>query len=193
MTLLHNFVIYVIKKMIISLIVLLIIYVHAEKTVMADEIDEYAVKAAFTFNFISFIQWPETSFAGNTAPPYRIGFMGDILVAKRFNALNKKNNGTRTIHVRRLSTPEDCRECDIVFISRDIDRKISEKLLLKLKGKPVLTIGETKEFIKLGGVINFFSKNDRLQFEINPGAAKKQGLKLSSRLLNLAVIVGEQK
>jgi len=38
-------------------------------------------------------------------------------------------------------------------------------------------------------VINFFSKGNRLHFEINTRAAEKQGLKLSSRLLKLAVIV----
>jgi hypothetical protein len=53
----------------------------------------------------------------------------------------------------------------------------------------VLIIGETPYFARIGGVINFISKNGRLHFEINPQEAERHGLKISSRVLQLATIV----
>jgi hypothetical protein len=194
-----NNVIHVPNKLLALFIALFILWTGSKETVMAREVDEYAVKAAFAFNFVRFVQWPDTSFA-DAADPCEVCFMGDERVAKQFNkvakqfnAVNGKKKGARTISVRRLSSEKDYQACEIVFISRDIDRSILSEIISKAKGKPVLTISEINGFAALGGGINFFSKDNRLQFEINPGVVKTQGLKLSSRLLKLAVIVGGEE
>ncbi len=173
-------------------IVLVLFFPCTDKKIMAEEVKEYAVKVAFVFNFTKFIHWPENSFKNNKSA-YQLYFIGNNDVAKEFNKLNGKSNGQKMIYVHRLSFDETCRKCDILFISRDMDRLTLKKIISRLKGKPILTIGETEEFTKLGGVISFFLKNDRLHFKINTSAAKKQGLKLSSRLLRLAVIVDGRK
>ena len=187
-----NTAIHRIKKTIVLFIALILLCIQTNKSALAEEVEEYAVKAAFAFNFIRFVQWPETSFANDT-DPYQLCFLGDAAVTRQFNILNNKKIETRTLYVHPLSSEKDCEGCDIIFISRDIDRSISENIISKVKGKPILTIGESEGFTKLGGVINFFSKDARLQFEINPSAAKNQGLKPSSRLLKLAVIVDSQE
>ena len=79
-----------------------------------------------------------------------------------------------------------------MFISKSIDPAALVDTLAAVKGKQVLTIGETKNFIKSGGVINLFNRNGRLFFEINGATARQQQLKLSSRLLKLAIIVGDK-
>jgi len=185
-----NTIIHLIKKTIILFVALIGFCIHTNESVMAGEVEEYAVKAAFTFNFVQFVQWPETSFTNDT-DPYHLCLIGDTTIVERFSAINGKKIGARTIYVHRLSSEseKECEECDIIFISRNTDRSISEKIISKVEKKPVLTIGETKGFTKLGGMINFFSKDGRLQFEINTSATKNKGLKISSRLLKLAVIV----
>lgn len=172
-----------------TLIMLFILFfLSAGSGALAETRKEYAVKAAFVYNFMKFIQWPDNTFPNETAP-YRLCFTGDSVVAEQFNTLNGKMNGNRPIHVRRLNPWEECRDCDLLFISRKTGRDTSAKFLRQLKGKPVLTIGESKGFAHSGGIINFFTKGDHLQFEINPEAARHQGFKLSSRLLKLAIIV----
>ena len=180
------------NKMLIFFIVLLLLLSCADTKIMAGEVKEYAVKAAFVFNFTKFIHWPENSFKNNKSS-YHLCFIGNNTVAREFNKLNGKYNGRKMIDVHRLSPDEKCRKCDIIFISRDMNRMAVKKIISRLKGKPVLTIGETEEFTKLGGVISFFIENDRLHFKINISAAEKQGLKFSSRLLRLAVIVDGSK
>lgn len=172
----------------LALFTALVLFWLPANTLLAQEVEEYAVKAAFTFNFIRFTQWPDTAFKTDT-DPFQLCFTGNSRVAREFNTLDEKSTGTRAIRVRELTSPDPCQECNAVFISQDTDPSLSKEILLKTKGLPVLTIGETKGFTTQGGVINFFSKQDRLQFEIYAQASKNQGLTLSSRLLNLAVIV----
>ncbi len=187
-----DFIMHVISKMIVLFIVLSIFNTFIDQNVMADEVEEYAVKAAFVFNFAKFIQWPKTSFSDNNSP-YQLCFIGGNAVAQQFKKFNGARDGTRTIDVHHLLSPQQCKKCNIIFISRDTSPLMLKKIISKVSGKPVLTIGETKKFTELGGVINFFLKNNRLHFEINTNAAEKQGLKMSSRLLDLAVIVDGQK
>ena len=54
---------------------------------------------------------------------------------------------------------------------------------------PILTVGETPRFIEQGGIVNFFLENGKVRFEINRSAAERSGLRISSRLLQLAKIV----
>jgi hypothetical protein len=66
-------------------------------------------------------------------------------------------------------------------------------LLRKAGSLPVLTIGEHDGFAAAGGVIGFVVRDDRVQFEINPDAASRADLKVSSRLLQLATIVRDAR
>jgi len=43
-----------------------------------------------------------------------------------------------------------------------------------------LTGRDRKDFIEQGRTINFVLENDRVQFEVNPKAADRAGLKISS-------------
>jgi hypothetical protein len=56
-----------------------------------------------------------------------------------------------------------------------------------LRGASVLTVSETPEFIGAGGMINFMLEANKIRFQINDEAAKKAGLKISSKLLSLAI------
>jgi hypothetical protein len=52
-----------------------------------------------------------------------------------------------------------------------------------------LTVGETEGFAVQGGIINLTVEEDKVHFEINPVAAERAGLKISSKLLSMAKIV----
>jgi hypothetical protein len=55
------------------------------------------------------------------------------------------------------------------------------------RGASVLTIGETQNFLAEGGIIRFVMDGARVRFEINPEAAARENLRISSRLLRLAL------
>ena len=70
-------------------------------------------------------------------------------------------------------------------------RRASAATLDELKGAPVLTVGDGDDFARNGGMIGLFVEDGRMRFAINPDAAHRAGLRLSSQLLKLAKIVKE--
>ena len=78
--------------------------------------------------------------------------------------------------------------CHILFISSSEEGNLS-KILEALKNLSILTVGEMKQFVESGGMINFTLVEDKVRFEINLGSAKKVNLKINPKLLKLAVSV----
>jgi hypothetical protein len=83
-------------------------------------------------------------------------------------------------------------DSQVVFISRHTPLEQALQILNSIGDRPVLTIGEVKNFSRAGGIIQFFTRDDYLHFEINIKNAEAHQLKFSSRLLKLAVIVDEK-
>ena len=55
-----------------------------------------------------------------------------------------------------------------------------------LKDTNTLTVGETQNFMRRGGIINFIIVENRVRFEINLIAAERAGITISAKLLQLA-------
>ncbi|MDB4642743.1 YfiR family protein, partial [Verrucomicrobia bacterium] len=62
-----------------------------------------------------------------------------------------------------------------------------------LKEKPILTVGESEDFVVNGGVISIIKENDHLALLTNPDAAKNCQLFLSSNLVKLSRQVSTRK
>ena len=91
--------------------------------------------------------------------------------------------------IRRTSEVGALRSCHVVFLPASEINHFRE-LSSSLGNLSVLLVGETEGFAESGGVINFILENERVRFEISPSAAARVHLKISSKLLQLAVIVG---
>ncbi len=157
--------------------------------IFAMEGEEYAVKAAFVLNFAKVTHWPDKAFddSPDTVDLCLVG--DDDFLAAAFHSIDGKQVGEKILRVRRTAAASDCRGCEILFVRNDMDRATLLRFLTAVKDRPVLIIGETPDFARIGGIINFISKNGRLHFEINPQEAERHGLKISSRILQLATIV----
>ena len=146
---------------------------------------EYQVKAAFLEKFAKFVEWPDTAFA-KADSPLVIGVFGENPFRDDLEKLAAKDtlNG-HAIVVRQIKSPADLKGCHVVFIPASMKAKEPEALA-EVKGLGILTVGETDDFIQQGGMINFVVENSRIRFEINDAAARRAGLKISSKLLALA-------
>jgi hypothetical protein len=142
---------------------------------------EYPVKAAFLYNFMRYVQWPERSAAEMT-----VCILGrDPFGPAIDRALVGKAVGGRQVTVRRLATAATSQACAVLFVPASAMREWGAAHS-RLGGEPVLTVGETRGFTEAGGVIGFVVEANRLQFEVNQSAADAARLRLSSRLLGLA-------
>lgn len=149
---------------------------------------EYEVKAAFLYNFAKFVEWPPQAFAPSSAP-LRICVLGhDPFGDTLSRIVQGKFISGRAIMNQRLQSIGEARSCHILFVSGS-DPEALNKALQSTRDLPVLTVGESDDFLPLGGVINFVLEQDRVRFEINLRAAESHHLKLSSKLLAVARVV----
>ena len=141
---------------------------------------EYRVKAAYLYNFIKYVEWPDRQ--GGTlliciAGQNPFGTVLEGLI--RNERIHGLSLATKTI----LGFEPDC---NVIFTpsTSNIPVYLRESL-----GMPILTVGETPRFIEQGGIINFFvDKGGAVRFEINRTAADRAKLRISSRLLQFAKI-----
>lgn len=150
--------------------------------------EEYQAKAAFIFHFAQLADWPAGALnAGDRS--LSLCIFDDEPDRREFQSeLEGKVVGSRPVHVRMLTQPQEIQVCNILFLSRAEARRQSA-ILKSLRGLPILTVGETEQFLSDGGMIRFHIEEDRIRFDINLGAADLSHLKISSRLLLLATTV----
>jgi hypothetical protein len=73
--------------------------------------------------------------------------------------------------------------CHILFI---LDAERTEAVLASVQGRPVLTVGESDNFARNGGVIGFIRDGGTVKFEANVKTASRNGLTVSAKLLRVA-------
>ncbi len=146
---------------------------------------EYEVKAAFLFNFVKFIEWPDDAFTDSHSPIV-IGILGqDPFEGAMDRTISGKSVNSRPLVVKRLSQAHEARSCHIVFVCSSEKKRLAQ-IFGSLVGANVLTVSETDDFLRAGGAINFVIENHRVRFEVNTIAAHRARLKISSKLLQLA-------
>lgn len=146
---------------------------------------EYQVKAAFIFNFIRFTEWPPDAFAESTSP-LTIGVLGESpFGAELERAVQTKTINNHAMVVTSCRTLAEAKRCQVLFISVSENHRLAE-IFEGLGEAHVLTVGETENFIKSGGMINFYREGNKFRFEINDAATKRVGLKIDSKLLGLS-------
>lgn len=149
---------------------------------------EYDVKAAFLYNFLLFVEWPGKAFE-KPETPFSIGVLGkDPFGEKLDDIAERKTARNRKIVIKRFKKWEDLEPCHLLFVGRE-EMKNWEKIGVKIKNWNVLTVGEDENFAKMGGMIQFVRVEDNVRFVINEGAALRQDLEISAKLLELAVRV----
>jgi hypothetical protein len=151
---------------------------------------EYDVKAAFIYNFAKFIEWPEGTFRGASSPVV-ICVYGRGSIEKAFGDIQGKTVKGRIVDVIFNDDIDNPGSCNIIFLSIS-DKRLSGPVLDAVRGISVVTIGEAPDFIHSGGIISFKSSGNKIRFEINPAAARRVHLLISSQLLRLAEISKER-
>ena len=145
--------------------------------------DERAVRAAFVFHLTKYVEWQQT---GNEIV---IGFLGEGGIAETLQkVVNGKSSDGRTVRVLISPSDEQLSQCNLLYIAYPSRGKV-QATLNKLRAKSVLTVGESEDFIRDGGMVGLVRDADQIQIQVNLEATQAAGLKISSRLLSLAVVV----
>ena len=170
------------------------------------------IKAAFLYNFINFVDWPEERMADSNEP-ITIGIIGSRDFISVFEPIKHKKIKNRNISIKYFANYEKLKRsrnvddrrwnqkmeklktCHVLIFCayNSVHVENSSQIIRALKGSPVLTVGEKHGFLESGGIINFLMEDEKVRFEINNTAAKKSNLQIRSKLLRLAKrVIGEK-
>ena len=149
---------------------------------------EVQVKAGFLYQFAANAEWPPRTFSG-PAMPLTICTMGNDAVHQALEEiLQNRKVGGRSLAARKIKEIPEIRACHILFAGKSQEERLPE-ILETARAIPVMTVGETERFARLGGLITFTLVNNRIAFEINADAASRSGVVLSPKLLGLGKVV----
>lgn len=157
----------------------------------ANQPSENLIKAAFLYSFTKFVEWPPAAFADST-DPIIIGILGEDPFGDLLDqAVEDKTSKGRKIRIERYGQIDSLDTCHILFVSSS-EKENLKQVLEHLEGLSVLTVGDMKDFARLGGAIGYVMVRNRVRLEINTDATRRAGLKTSSKLLIVAKIVEEK-
>lgn len=168
----------------ILLVLLLLFFPTLTTAEKPKRFSEYNAKYLAMVNLIKFTKWPQRH------PDTRS--LDICLIGDRPLYESWKGAKTRTIGGRRIrmffvtsSAEVDAKQCRVLFVPIAAQSQQAD-LIKTLAGKPILTVGESKDFLQDGGAINLHIQNRRLRFDINKTALERSSLTISSRVLKLA-------
>jgi hypothetical protein len=153
---------------------------------------EYAIKAAFLYQFLNYVEWPADSFAEKSAP-FIIGVHDTNPFGNVLNQVTKdKKAADRSIEIRSLTSASDVTECHILFVPKAVPKALQDAVIKAAHGSHTLTVGESDDFINRGGAARFFLEGNKVRFEFNKDVIAENNLKVSSKLLALAKTVSDK-
>lgn len=167
-----------------SCLLFFVVCLHAQRITSR----ENQVKAVFLFNFTQFVEWPASAF-GSPNAPFIIGVIGNDPFG---NYLDETVAGEKVMNhplvVQRYKDLSDLQACHMLFIGQEDPQKV-KAILDVLDRRHTLTVSDYKNFAYSGGMIRFFTQENKTRLQINLSIAKAAELNISSKLLRVAEII----
>ena len=148
---------------------------------------DYQVKAAYLYNFGRFVEWPVS--AAGKGEFFTVCVLGkDPFGPVLDKALAGETIGGKSVVARRISTPQESGNCQVLFLSSTEEGRL-DKIIEAIDKEAVLTVSDMPQFSEHGGMVQFVLEGKRVRFEVNLTAAQNAGLTLRSELLRVATVV----
>jgi len=152
---------------------------------VAQKLSRDEVQAAYLYNFGKFVRWPGD--AGHR--PMLVCVAGEDAFADTVRKLvDGEQIDGRPLEVRDVDRSDTVDGCSMLFIGAQVhDRE--DSLLSAAASRPILTVGDSSDFLERGGMIQFLLVEDHVRFAVNLDECNRHGVALSSELLKVAVAV----
>lgn len=139
---------------------------------------EHKLKALYITRLADFIIWPD-QIEENT---FKICIDPNDKVAKQLKIIDIQSINDRQVEI--IAPPADASiaHCDFLYLSQG-------QTYQSLASKPVFTLSSQPGFAEQGGMIEFYIENDKVRMKANLQAIDHAGIKLSSKLIRLLLIV----
>ncbi len=148
---------------------------------------ESDVKAQFLVAFARNVEWPPGALP-KEEEPFLIGILGKDPFGTSLEALEGRRVQNRRVVVLKATELKALDRCQLIYISPSENMNLAG-ILRSVKGRGVLTFGETEEFLALGGMVRFAPNENRIGLRVNRRASERAGLKISSHILAYVTVV----
>jgi len=148
--------------------------------------DEYALKAAFLYNFTRFVEWPTTAFA-RADDPFRICVFGTDPFGARLDALARRRVGERPIEIARYTSAADLPRCQIAYFSADATAAV-EAAAHRNAAPNTLTVASDAAFARDGGMVALVTAEGRVTLHVNLASIRRSPLRVSAKLLEVSEV-----
>lgn len=146
---------------------------------------EYAVRAAFLFNFARYVKWPETAFQDRDAPLIVAVLGKNPFDSILDDAFKGKLIGARPLVVKYFENAFALKACHLLYVPQTEVMQL-DSIHEACKERAVLVVSETIAAATHGAHVGFYFDETKLRFAINETAAKAVKLQISSELMKLA-------
>lgn len=171
------------------IVMAILVMASATSSFAGDNSVEYAVKGAYLYKMLPFVDWPASALSAPNSP-IAICIVGlDPFGGALDKAVAGQQIGPHPVSVRRNAAPGDA-SCQIAFVD-PADPQTESDALHAFDGKPVLTVTDSRAPVP--GMFAFVVEQNHVRFDIDDAAAAKVGLSISSKLLDLARNVKSRK
>ncbi len=150
----------------------------------AQPVKESLLKAAFTYNFMIFTEWPEQMMANSKEITLCVNPASEM--SKSLFALSGKFVNYRQLRVKALKgNDQDLQQCHALYLDHLDGHRWSE-IKKKITGTSTLTISDDAQIGREGIMILLERSGDQMVFDVDLKSAQETGLLISSKLLRLA-------
>lgn len=172
-----------IKRLAIPFVVLVVGFGVIPRTYGQSQDKLYSI---MMLNFARGMQWP-----GSHSDNFVIGVLGyPPLTAELLQTASTLKAGTRKIIIKEYASVDDIDACDMIFIPAFKGRSF-DSVLEKIAGKPTLVVSNKMGLAKKGAGVNFLYVEGKLKYEINCRSIEERGIRVSSKVKSLGIVVNE--
>lgn len=150
--------------------------------------DEYGLKGAFLYNLAKFVDWPSEKLKADDAP-FVVAVAGPGALDRIAAVVRDKLIEKHKVVFRLLRDETEIGDCHILFITRSQKDRVPE-MVSAANRAGVLTLGETDNFLEVGGMIRFYLESDNLRLEIDDSTVRQAGLSIKANALSALINKG---
>ena len=145
------------------------------------EVSEESLKAAFIYNFAYFSVWPNED-----GGQLKVCVLGEDDLGAPLDAIGGRRVRGMTLTVQRKVPLARLSACHLAFVPAQARGELPQ-VLKAVAQSPVMVVVDSEGAAQLGATISLLEKSGgHLAFEINMNAIRAAGLKVSSRMIELA-------
>jgi hypothetical protein len=145
--------------------------------------DYSKMQSAYMYHFTKYMEWPTNKQSGD----FVIVVIGNSTIYGHLVTMSKtKKVGTRNIVVKKYDNVSSAPNCHMIFLSSSKSSQLNSALEKGITNH-ALVITEKNGYAKRGSGINFVTVGGKPKFEVSETSIKKNGLKVSAKLVQLGI------